>query len=67
MRLDSLSAADTAGGAGAAPSFTSEPFTLMLRIPSWAVDGAVRIELNGLAYNGCPGAPLPTSYCAITR
>ncbi|KAG2455134.1 hypothetical protein HYH02_000953 [Chlamydomonas schloesseri] len=42
-------------------------FTLMLRIPAWARDGGVLLELNGQAFNGCPGAPLPDSYCRITR
>ncbi|KAG2499174.1 hypothetical protein HYH03_002755 [Edaphochlamys debaryana] len=44
----------------------SPTFTVMLRIPAWAVDGAVRLEINGLQYNGCPGAPLPNTYCKIT-
>lgn len=44
-------------------------FTLMVRIPSWAREGpaGVQLELNGLSYNGCPGAPTPSSYCRITR
>ncbi|PNW84899.1 hypothetical protein CHLRE_03g163150v5 [Chlamydomonas reinhardtii] len=46
---------------------TDGVFTLMLRIPAWARDGGVLLELNGQAFNGCPGAPLPDSYCRITR
>ncbi|KAG2440382.1 hypothetical protein HXX76_004487 [Chlamydomonas incerta] len=61
----SKSSASTSSSASS--SHTDGVFTLMLRIPAWARDGAVLLELNGQAFNGCPGAPLPDSYCRITR
>ncbi|PNH03115.1 hypothetical protein TSOC_010855 [Tetrabaena socialis] len=62
LRFSLLPPSEAAPGADPAA-----PFTLMLRIPGWARDGAVRLALNGRDYNDCPGAPLPSTFCRITR
>ncbi|KXZ56392.1 hypothetical protein GPECTOR_1g348 [Gonium pectorale] len=64
---DSLATSAAASTGGSGFRSVAARFTLMLRIPSWAARRGTQLELNGLAFNGCPGAPQPGRYCAITR
>ncbi|EFJ44751.1 hypothetical protein VOLCADRAFT_106211 [Volvox carteri f. nagariensis] len=70
IRFDPLSAA-------AAGSQLSAMFTLMVRVPEWAAREAasgtagrgrgISIGVNGQSWTSCPGAPVPGSYCQVTR
>uniref|UniRef100_A0A7R9VKV4 ShKT domain-containing protein n=1 Tax=Chlamydomonas euryale TaxID=1486919 RepID=A0A7R9VKV4_9CHLO len=42
-------------------------FSLMLRLPVWADPANILLAVNGEPWSSCPGAPKPSSYCAVTR
>jgi len=45
----------------------SAAFTLMLRVPEWAVARHTVVKVNGVEWRRCPSTPAPASYCSLIR